>query len=236
MLTPTHITKYKHCFVTHNTNHNNAMSAPQTCLPGTYRTVFFTVELCVMCLPGWFNALENATHCQPCPVHTFAPDQGSTTCARCPYLTYTPTFGAKECVSCNDITANDSVALEGTDVCIPVVPQEVAYNNIVAVGIGMLVLIAFLLLLCRYYAMRKKIVHMYFCETMRRRSRDAAGYHNLHSDPTEQRVEQILSASQDVSGPESDDGQIDEDVLELEVHPPPAPTRPPLPKRSAVAT
>ncbi len=170
------------------------------CEPG------FVLPLCTPCAPGFFAALANATQCQPCPQHTFSELYAAVTCARCPYTTFTPSVGADACTPCTQ--ANASYLETDPAACAVGNP---AYNNIVAMGIGMVFFIAMLVTLCRYYAIRKKIQHIYFCEALRKR--DQQRYRQIHTttqnnnddDANDNDADVMLRVSQDIEDNQSDD-------------------------------
>jgi hypothetical protein len=163
------------------------------CEPG------YSLPLCTPCAPGFFAALANATQCQPCPQHTFSALYAAVTCLRCPYTTYTPTVGSSVCLACSQ--ANSSFLEADPAACAVSNP---AYNNIVAMGIGMVMFIAMLVVLCRYYALRQKVKHLYFCETLRKRDQQRYRQIHLQQEDTND-ADLMLRVAQDVEDNQSDD-------------------------------
>lgn len=159
----------------------------------------FVLPLCTPCAPGFFSALTNATQCQPCPQHTFSELYAAVTCTRCPYTTFTPGVGASACTPCAQTNAS---YLETDPTACTI--NNPAYNNIVAMGIGMVMFIAMLVVLCRYYALRQKVKHLYFCETLRKR--DQQKYRHVQQQNREESdADVMLRVAQDIEDNQSDD-------------------------------
>lgn len=160
----------------------------------------FVLPLCTPCAPGFFSALTNATQCQPCPQHTFSELYAAVTCERCPYTTFTPAVGASACTPCAQ--ANASYLETDPTAC---TINNPAYNNIVAMGIGMVMFIAMLVVLCRYYALRQKVKHLYFCETLRKRDQQKYRHVLQQQNREDSDADVMLRVAQDIEDNQSDD-------------------------------
>lgn len=194
------------------------MATTTTCDPG------FILPDCTPCAPGSFTWLPDSLQCQPCPLHTFAPVAGMPMCVRCPLTSYTTGVGATECLPCAE--ANTTFLAQDPTAC-PLLGSP--YNNIIQIGIGMVMFIAFLIMLCRYYAARKKLRHLHFCETRRKLDRQGFAPASQHEDEEEQDPEAQLVA--EATGVDTANDFLDEDIDVVELHVPPVR---PLPARSAV--